>query len=84
MMEPEFAQRAVDFIAGGAYALEAHQERVGESIFLFAPKSYGVDRSPPEDVIKANVEEVKRNIGENSPANPPLLNSGQEESNETG
>jgi len=37
MMDPDQAQRAVDFIAGGTYAIEGHQERVGESIFLFAP-----------------------------------------------
>ena len=36
-MDPEEAQRAVDFVAGGTYALDGHQERIGESIFLFAP-----------------------------------------------
>lgn len=37
MMEPDQAQRAVDFVAGGTYAIDGHQERVGESIFLFTP-----------------------------------------------
>lgn len=37
MMEPDQAQRAVDFVAGGTYAMNGHQERVGESIFLFTP-----------------------------------------------
>lgn len=37
MMNPEEAQRAVDFVAGGTYAMDGHQERVGESIFLFTP-----------------------------------------------
>ncbi|MCT7953779.1 cell division protein SepF [Laspinema palackyanum] len=37
MMDPDQAQRAVDFIAGGTYALDGHQERIGESIFLFTP-----------------------------------------------
>ncbi|MBE9039921.1 cell division protein SepF, partial [Oscillatoriales cyanobacterium LEGE 11467] len=37
IMEPDQAQRAVDFIAGGTYALDGHQERIGESIFLFTP-----------------------------------------------
>lgn len=36
MMDDQ-AQRAVDFIAGGTYALDGHQERIGDSIFLFAP-----------------------------------------------
>ena len=29
MMDPDQAQRAVDFIAGGTYAIDGHQERVG-------------------------------------------------------
>jgi cell division inhibitor SepF len=37
IMDPEEAQRAVDFVAGGTYAMDGHQERVGESIFLFTP-----------------------------------------------
>lgn len=37
MMEPDDAQRAVDFVAGGTYAIDGNQERVGESIFLFTP-----------------------------------------------
>lgn len=37
VMAPEEAQRAVDFVAGGTYAIDGHQERIGESIFLFTP-----------------------------------------------
>lgn len=37
MLDPDQAQRAVDFVAGGTYAIDGHQERVGESIFLFTP-----------------------------------------------
>ncbi|WP_009632573.1 cell division protein SepF [Synechocystis sp. PCC 7509] len=37
MLDPDQAQRAVDFVAGGTYAINGHQERVGESIFLFTP-----------------------------------------------
>jgi cell division inhibitor SepF len=37
MMEPLQAQRAVDFVAGATYTIDGHQERVGESIFLFTP-----------------------------------------------
>jgi len=42
MMEPDQAQRAVDFLAGGSFYGEGHQERVGESIFLFASREYDV------------------------------------------
>jgi cell division inhibitor SepF len=37
VMNPEEAQRAVDFVAGGTFAIDGHQERIGESIFLFTP-----------------------------------------------
>ena len=37
MLDPDQAQRAVEFVAGGTYAINGHQERVGESIFLFTP-----------------------------------------------
>ncbi|ELR99969.1 cell division protein SepF [Gloeocapsa sp. PCC 73106] len=37
VMDPEEAQRAVDFVAGGTYAIDGNQERIGESIFLFTP-----------------------------------------------
>ncbi|VEP11808.1 Cell division protein SepF [Hyella patelloides LEGE 07179] len=36
-MDPEKAQRSVDFVAGGTYAMDGHYERVGDNIFLFAP-----------------------------------------------
>ena len=45
MIDPDQAQRAVDFIAGGTYAIDGHQERVGESIFLFAPSCVNVTLS---------------------------------------
>jgi cell division inhibitor SepF len=37
IMDPDQAQRAVDFVAGGTYAIDGHQERIGDSIFLFTP-----------------------------------------------
>ena len=81
MMEPPLAQRSVDFVAGGCYALEGHQERLGESVFLFAPKNYKVV-SAPDDVIKASVSEVDRSLDVNSPANPPLLKMDKKENGE--
>ena len=81
MQEPEKAQRSVDFVAGGCYALEGHQERIGESVFLFAPKNYKVV-STPDDVIKASVSEVDRSLDVNSPANPPLLKMEKKKSDE--
>ena len=81
MQEPEIAQRSVDFVAGGCYALEGHQERIGESEFLFAPRNYKVVGAL-DDVIKASVSDVDRSLDVNSPANPPLLKMDKKENGE--
>ncbi|WP_287127637.1 cell division protein SepF [Candidatus Cyanaurora vandensis] len=39
LMEAEQAQRTVDFVAGATYAIDGHQERLGDGIFLFTPSS---------------------------------------------
>ena len=59
MMDPDQAQRAVDFVAGGTYAIDGHQERVGESIFLFAPNCVNVTSSFPEEASPSNVSHKK-------------------------
>jgi cell division inhibitor SepF len=38
-------QRAADFMAGGAYALDAQQERIGERVLLFAPHFVQLNRA---------------------------------------
>jgi len=52
IMDPDQAQRAVDFLAGGTYAIDGHQERIGESIFLFTPNCVQVSTqiNPPADI----------------------------------
>jgi cell division inhibitor SepF len=62
VMDPEEAQRAVDFVAGGTYAIDGHQERIGESIFLFTPNCVKVST-----LSKRNEEmnELSKNHGRN-------------------
>lgn len=55
MMEPDQAQRAVDFVAGGTFAIDGHQERVGESIFLFAPSCVTVTTASGDEVASPTV-----------------------------
>ena len=59
MMDPDQAQRAVDFVAGGTYAIDGHQERVGESIFLFAPSCVNVTSSFTDEASPSNVSSKK-------------------------
>jgi len=48
MMEPDQAQRAVDWVAGATFYADGHQERVGESIFLFSPATFEIVASSEE------------------------------------
>ena len=73
MMDPDQAQRAVDFIAGGTYAIDGHQERVGESIFLFAPSCVNVTSTLPEEASPAagTVESTPQySLGKNTAPEP--------------
>ena len=62
MMEPDQAQRAVDFVAGGTFAIDGHQERVGESIFLFAPSCVTVTTAASDEASSST--SVSREINE--------------------
>ncbi|TCD55166.1 cell division protein SepF [Synechococcus sp. BS55D] len=64
MMEPDQAQRAVDFVAGGTFAIDGHQERVGESIFLFAPSCVSVTNAGHEEASSPTV--VSRDVEQSS------------------
>ena len=66
MMEPDQAQRAVDFVAGGTFAIDGHQERVGESIFLFAPSCVTVNNISQEETSSPTV--VSRDADLTDPA----------------
>lgn len=64
-MEPEEAQRAVDFVAGGTYAIDGHQERIGESIFLFTPSCVKVSTltGTVHDIPDATKSHAHANLG---------------------
>jgi cell division inhibitor SepF len=66
MMEPDQAQRAVDFVAGGTFAIDGHQERVGESIFLFAPSCVTVTNASQDETSTPTV--VSREIDVATPS----------------
>ena len=78
MMDPDQAQRAVDFIAGGTYAIDGHQERVGESIFLFAPSCVNVTSSFQEEASPSNIpikHTSQYNLDDNKTPEPAWGNS---------
>ncbi len=65
VMDPDEAQRAVDFVAGGTYAIDGHQERIGESIFLFTPRSVKV----------SNLSGKNQQVRQNSLGNQGISNT---------
>ena len=58
ILDPDAAQRAVDFVAGGTYGMKGHQERIGESIFLFTPQAIqpSASRVPKQETSLPNSE----------------------------
>ncbi len=39
MLDNEQSQRVVDFLSGATWAIDGHQQRIGDGVFLFAPAS---------------------------------------------
>jgi cell division inhibitor SepF len=37
MLDNEASQRVVDFLSGACHAIDGHQQRIGDGVFLFAP-----------------------------------------------
>ncbi|WP_348539818.1 cell division protein SepF [Spirulina sp. CCY15215] len=70
VIDPDEAQRAVDFVAGGTYAIDGHQERIGESIFLFTPSCVQVSTQSGivQEMAAAN---MAANMGANRPQAAP-------------
>ncbi|WP_425244376.1 cell division protein SepF [Thermostichus vulcanus] len=73
LMDPADAQRSVDFVAGGTYAIDGHQERIGENIFLFTPSTVTVS-TPSSQISQIMGQPLQRPL--QSPA--PLWSSSYE------
>jgi cell division inhibitor SepF len=39
-LDAEQSQRVVDFLSGATHALDGHQQRVGQGVFIFAPSNF--------------------------------------------
>lgn len=48
----DVARRIVDFISGGVYALDAHIQKVSNSIFLIAPTNYEISNETGREEMK--------------------------------
>ena len=51
----DVARRIVDFISGGVYALDAHIQKVSNSIFLIAPVNYEITNEMAREEMKSKL-----------------------------
>lgn len=51
----DVARRIVDFISGGVYALDAHIQKVSNSIFLVAPINYEISNEMGREEMKSKL-----------------------------
>jgi len=47
-LDSEQSQRVVDFLSGATHALEGHQQRVGQGVFVFAPNNFTINAESKE------------------------------------
>ncbi|MFN9628731.1 MAG: cell division protein SepF [Cyanobacteriota bacterium] len=47
-LDPLEAQRIIDFVSGGVYAIDGQSERLADSVFLFAPSIVNISRDHPQ------------------------------------
>lgn len=73
LIRQEEAQRAVDFVAGGTYAIDGHYERIGDNIFLFTPSCVQVS-TPSTLLTEAAPAPVRtaRTVASNTWMNEPI------------
>ncbi|UBF24643.1 cell division protein SepF [Kovacikia minuta CCNUW1] len=69
LMDPDTAQRCVDFVAGAAFAVDGHQERLGEHIFLFTPSFVQISSYP-----SASTDTARSPVPPPTQINPPAPN----------
>lgn len=47
-LDTEQSQRVVDFLSGATHALDGHQQRVGQGVFIFAPNNFTISTESQE------------------------------------
>lgn len=47
-LDTEQSQRVVDFLSGATHALDGHQQRVGQGVFIFAPNNFTINTESQE------------------------------------
>ena len=78
MIIPDQAQRFIDCVAGGTYAIDGYQQRIGENMFIFAPSCVNVSNISSEDASPKNISQEEQShfdLGTNTAPKPAWGNS---------
>lgn len=57
-MDPNVAMKVIDFLNGTVFAIDGEIKRIGEQIFLCAPKNFAVDGKLAVTLDKLNPDEL--------------------------
>lgn len=50
LLDTNQSQRVVDFLSGATHAIEGHQQRIGEGVFIFTPNNVSIASELGEEV----------------------------------
>lgn len=61
-LDPSEGTRLIDFVCGTAYAIDGHMMKIGESIFLFTPRTISITAADERTSLEEEIvfEEGKR------------------------
>lgn len=45
------AQRCADYVAGGSFAIDGHQQQIGDNVFLFTPNFVQITQHPHQEPV---------------------------------
>ena len=53
LLDTTQSQRVVDFLAGATHAIEGHQQRIGDGVFIFTPNNVAIAAERPASAQQA-------------------------------
>lgn len=52
LLDNEQSQRVVDFLSGATHAIDGHQQRIGEGVFLFTPANVAISQDSEKKSLR--------------------------------
>lgn len=58
LLDTAQSQRVVDFLSGATHAIDGHQQRIGDGVFIFTPNSVNIHAEADEAPAPAALEDA--------------------------